>query len=210
MRIVVAISAPPASARTALAAPRRPLRCGRSPRARAPARCDGDDSPPVTRCTGWSSQSKRRRWISSASQPPYDVPRAPCSTISTALVFLTDASIVSQSSEARSSQRRSMTSASMPVCSTASRLCCDHREVADDRHVGALAADRRRCRTGSGSRGRPSVTVVRLAVQVDVLDDEHRVVERERRVHEADVVGGGRRRDDAPARARSRRCRPGP
>ena len=27
-------------------------------------------SEPVTRCTGWSSQSKKRRWISSASQPP--------------------------------------------------------------------------------------------------------------------------------------------
>ena len=27
-------------------------------------------SAPVTRCTGWSSQSKKRRWISSASQPP--------------------------------------------------------------------------------------------------------------------------------------------
>ena len=31
---------------------------------------DGDASPPVTRSTGWSSQSKNRRWISSASQPP--------------------------------------------------------------------------------------------------------------------------------------------
>ena len=30
----------------------------------------GDASPPVTRSTGWSSQSNRRRWISSASQPP--------------------------------------------------------------------------------------------------------------------------------------------
>ena len=27
-------------------------------------------SEPVTRCTGWSSQSKKRRWTSSASQPP--------------------------------------------------------------------------------------------------------------------------------------------
>ena len=34
----------------------------------------GDASPPVTRSTGWSSQSKKRRWISSDSQPPYDVP----------------------------------------------------------------------------------------------------------------------------------------
>ena len=31
---------------------------------------DGDDSAPVTRCTGWSSQSKKRRCTSSASQPP--------------------------------------------------------------------------------------------------------------------------------------------
>ena len=30
----------------------------------------GRASAPVTRCTGWSSQSKKRRWISSASQPP--------------------------------------------------------------------------------------------------------------------------------------------
>jgi hypothetical protein len=30
----------------------------------------GDASPPVTRSIGWSSQSKKRRWISSASQPP--------------------------------------------------------------------------------------------------------------------------------------------
>ena len=82
----------------------------------------GDASPPVTRCTGWSSQSKKRRWISSASQPPYDVPRAPCSAISTLLVFRMLSPMVSQSMLARSSQRRSMTSASTsPTCSTASR-----------------------------------------------------------------------------------------
>ena len=72
----------------------------------------GDASPPVTRCTGWSSQSKNRRWISSASQPPYDVPSAPCSAISTLLVFLMLSPMVSQSMLARSSQRRSITSAS--------------------------------------------------------------------------------------------------
>ena len=78
-------------------------------------------SPPVTRCTGWSRKSKKRRWISSASQPPYDVPSAPCSTMSTAFVLRMLSPTVSQSSDARSSQRRSTTSASTPVCSTASR-----------------------------------------------------------------------------------------
>ena len=74
----------------------------------------GDDSLPWTRAIGASSQSKYRRWISSASQPPYDVRSEPCSTISTLLVFLMLASIVSQSRLARSSQRRSMTSPSTP------------------------------------------------------------------------------------------------
>ena len=82
----------------------------------------GEASPPVTRCTGESSQSKKRRWISSASQPPYDVPTAPCSAISTLLVLRMLAPMVSQSMLARSSQRRSITSAStLPSASTASR-----------------------------------------------------------------------------------------
>ena len=96
---------------------------------------DGLASPPVTRCTGWSSQSKKRRWISSASQPPYDVPTAPCSTISTAFVFLICRPTVSQSSEARSRKRRSMSSASIPVSSIAARAWetidryVEHRDV---------------------------------------------------------------------------------
>lgn len=80
----------------------------------------GAASPPVTRITGASSQSKNRRWISSDNHAPYDVPTAPCSTMSTLLVFFTLASIVAQSRLAWSSQRRSMTSASIPACSTAS------------------------------------------------------------------------------------------
>src|SRR6185436_19666705 len=72
----------------------------------------GDASPPVTRQTGPSRRSKKRRWISSASHPPYDVPRAPCSATRILLVLVRLASIVSQSMLARSSQRRSMTSAS--------------------------------------------------------------------------------------------------
>lgn len=31
---------------------------------------EGEASPPCTRFTGWSSQSKKRRWISSARKPP--------------------------------------------------------------------------------------------------------------------------------------------
>src|SRR3546814_7321175 len=58
-----------------------------------------------------------------SSDLPYEVPCAPCSTISTLLVFCMLAPMVSQSMLARSSQRKSMTSASTPVCSTASRLC---------------------------------------------------------------------------------------
>src|SRR5690606_18732389 len=81
-------------------------------------------SPPVTRSIGWSRWSKNRRWISSASQPPYEVPRAPCSTISTLLVLRMLSPMVSQSMDARSSQRRSTTSASMPDCSAASTQCC--------------------------------------------------------------------------------------
>ena len=80
----------------------------------------GDASPPVTRSTGWSSQSKNRRWISSASQPPYDVPTAPCSAMSTRLVLRMLAPMVSQSMLARSSQRRSITSAS--TCRLLDRL----------------------------------------------------------------------------------------
>ena len=94
---MVAISLPPRR-------PRRPLesgddlfgpgdrralehlaRCWATPRRRSPA------------ATGWSSQSKKRRWISSASQPPYEVPRAPCSTMSTVLVLRMLSPIVSQS-----------------------------------------------------------------------------------------------------------------
>ena len=37
----------------------------------------GEAVAPVTRPMGASSQSKSRRWISSASQPPYEVPTAP-------------------------------------------------------------------------------------------------------------------------------------
>ena len=123
MRIVVAISAPPIPARS------RSMPATTSSVRAIAARSStfemlGLASLPVTRCTGWSSQSKKRRWISSASHPPYEVPCAPCSTISTALVFLIDSPIVSQSSDARSSQRRSMTSASIPVCSIASTQWC--------------------------------------------------------------------------------------
>ena len=69
IRTMVAISDRPAL-RARARVRRRPLRCGRSRRARAPWRCSGLASPPVTRSTGWSSQSKKRRWISSASHPP--------------------------------------------------------------------------------------------------------------------------------------------
>src|SRR5690606_8168238 len=80
----------------------------------------GDDSEPCTRVTGASSQSKYLRWISSASHPPYDVPAEPCSTTSTLLVLRIDSPSVSQSTLARSSQRRSTTSASTPASSAAS------------------------------------------------------------------------------------------
>ena len=79
----------------------------------------GEASPPVTRSTGAVQPVEDRRWISSASQPPYDVPTAPCSTISTRLVLRMLAPSVSQSRLARSSHRRSITSASTPVASTA-------------------------------------------------------------------------------------------
>ena len=43
-----------------------------------------------------------------------------------------------------------------------------------------------------------------------MLDDEHRILQRQRGVHQADVVGGGRRRDDPPARAGREDARRGP
>ena len=152
--------APPASARRSPSAAsprrrapargrRRPPRCARSPRARAPSRCSGSPRRRSrARPAGRASRSSRR-WISSASQPPYDVPRAPCSTMSTALVFLRMLSpIVSQSSDARSSQRRSMTSASMPGLLDRLEAVAHHREVADDRRRRRPRGGRPPCPAG--------------------------------------------------------------
>ena len=47
----------------------------------------------------------------------------------------------------------------------------------------------------------PLGDLVGVTVEVDVFDDEHRILKGQSGIHQPDVVGGGRGRHDPPARA---------
>ena len=85
-------------------------------------------------------------------------------------------------------------------------LCRDerplhHRAPRDDDHVGAGPADGRAAEGNREVRAGIRALVVRLAIQVLVLEEEHRIVAADRRAQQPRRVLGGRRVDDAQAGA---------
>ena len=158
----------------------------------------GDASPPVTRWIGWSSQSKKRRWISSASQPPYEVPTRPLLG-DQHVVGLADALADGVPVDAGAVEPAQVDDLGVDAADLVDRVedVVGHGEVGEDRDVDTGAPD------GGLADRQAVVEVVDRAVagrrvEVDVLEDQHRILAAQRAVHQPDVVEGRRRRHDPP------------
>ena len=100
--------------------------------------------------------------------------------------------------------RRSITATLMPsfsaCCAASSERCTSAPQVTTTTSL-PVARARRPCRTGSCSRRRDTRLVVGLAVEVLVLEEQHRVVAADRRAQQAGRVLRVRGEHDADARA---------
>ena len=138
---------------------------------------EGEASPPWTRMIGWSSQSKTRRYNSSARKPPYEVPSAPCSTISTLLVLRIEASMVPQV------QPRPVERAQVDDLGIDAQILdhlpglFDHGEIGQDGQAAARPHDARLAQRDAVVKILGRRDALR-GVKIDMFQHQHRVVKR--------------------------------